>query len=360
MVFGHTPDVGSAHQRSVVVGRSALRSTDTVGEGDEGLIRRYYILPLRAGVRDAQVQEFVDVLSAADRFIPGLLDSSAGLDAGARTVVWENTFVDEPSYSGPYMVHPFHIGAIDGYVMADSPECVTQDIFTVRFQTPDASQRQRTGIRRVLLLNVASDAEASIIKSLATEAAGMASSGFGADDVSWVSAKGRAWSHVWEQAFTDDEQLDRYLQSRDGIACSSVEGFRRLGVELTSLKIFTVPLELTPTELQTPDPMDDDTKPVLHTISARVALDDVDQYVELLERLYDPFMAGCGSPLVSRWRTVNHGFLEAEVQSTWHLDTLAAYSDLRAKTYADPGWNEFVRDAMPLVRGGSRRFHHAI
>ena len=59
------------------------------------MIRRYYILPLRAGVPDAKVHEFVDVLRAADRFIPGLRDSSAGLDLDSRTVLWENTFVDE-------------------------------------------------------------------------------------------------------------------------------------------------------------------------------------------------------------------------------------------------------------------------
>lgn len=98
---------------------------------------------------DAQVQELLGVPGAADRFIPGLRDAAAGLDLATRTAVWENTFVDEPSYSGPYMVHPFDIGAIDDLVMADSPACLTQDIFTARFTTPDATQRHRHGIRRV-------------------------------------------------------------------------------------------------------------------------------------------------------------------------------------------------------------------
>jgi hypothetical protein len=320
------------------------------------MIRRYYILPLRTGIAASRVQELIDVLGAADRFIPGLRDSSAGMDLHSPTVVWENTFVDEPSYSGPYMVHPFHIGAIDNYVMADSPECITQDIFTARYQTPDASQHLRSGIRRVLLLNVATDADVSAMTSLAAQADGMAASSFGADDVGWVSAKGRAWTHVWEQAFTDADQLQRYLRTRDGIACSSLEGFTRLGADLRKLAVFTCPFGLTPVELQSPEPTRHDDEPVLHTITAQVAPEDVDQYVELLERLYDPFMAGCGSPLLHRWRTVDRGYLDVEVHSTWRLDTLAAYSDLRAKTYADPGWNAFVRDAMPLVRGGTRRF----
>jgi hypothetical protein len=188
----------------------------------------------------------------------------------------------------------------------------------------------------------------------------MEASSFGADDVGWVSAKGRAWTHVWEQAFTDNDQLARYLRTRDGVGCSSLEGFTRLGIHLGALKIFTCPFELTPADEQSPAEVPSSDTPVLHTIVARTALGDVDRFVELLERLYDPFMASCGSPLVQRWRTVDDGYLEGEVHSTWHLDSIGAYSDLRAKTYADPLWNEFVRDAMPLVRGGTRRFHHAV
>ena len=41
------------------------------------------------------------------------------------------------------MVHPFHIAAIDNYVMADSPECLTQDIYATRFQT--RTRRNRSG-----------------------------------------------------------------------------------------------------------------------------------------------------------------------------------------------------------------------
>ena len=323
------------------------------------MIRRYYILPLRPDVGDASTQELIDVLAAADRFIPGLRDSSAGLDLGSRTVVWENTFVDEASYSGPYMVHPYHIAAIDNYVMADSPECLTQDIYATRFQTVDATQPLRSGIRRVVLVNVETDADAAAIRAIAEHADGMEGSDFGADDVGWVSAKGRPWTHVWEQSFTDTDQLRRYLATGDGIACSSREGFTRLGVDLRSLHVFTCPFELTPDDRQTPSTTAIPSTPARNTITARLAIGDVDRFVELLERLYDPFMAGAGAPLVERWRTVGQGYPEAEVTSSWQLDSIAAYSPLRAATYADPAWNEFVRDAMPLVRGGARRFHVA-
>ena len=105
------------------------------------MIRRFYILPLKPGLSDAKVKELLRGLDESDLFIPGLVDSSAGVDFDTRTAVWENNFVDEESYSGPYMVHPYHIVTLDNYVMMDSPECVTHDIFTSRFRIPDGLPR---------------------------------------------------------------------------------------------------------------------------------------------------------------------------------------------------------------------------
>ena len=324
------------------------------------MIRRYYVLPLMPGVPDEKVQEMIDVLNAADRFIPGLLDSSAGVNLDSRTVLWENTFVDEASYSGPYMVHPYHIGAIDNYVMPDSPECITDNTYATRYTTSDAAQEVRGGIRRVLLLNVANAADASALEALAGQPQGMAASAFGADDVGWVSAKGRPWTHVWEQAFNDMAQLERYLGTSDGMACSSLEGFASLGIDLGSLKIFTCPFNLSPVEHQSSPAPPQDTAPVLYTITARTAAADADAYVGLLECHYDRFMVEGGCPLLNRWRTVDQGYLEAEVRSTWQIDSLSAYSDLRATTFGDPHWTAFVKEAMPLVQGGSRRFQREV
>ncbi|MXW57803.1 MAG: hypothetical protein F4124_14910 [Acidimicrobiia bacterium] len=324
------------------------------------MIRRFYILPVNPGVPDARVQEMIDVLSAADHFIPGLLDSSAGVDLNSGTVIWENTFVDEASYSGPYMVHPYHIGAIDNYVMPDSPECITDNTYATRYTTPDAAQEVRGGIRRVLLLNASTEADGEALKALAARPQEIAASAFGADDVGWVSAKGRPWTHIWEQSFTDMAQLERYLGTPDGMASSSQEGFASLGIDLGSLKIFACPFELSPVEHQSPPETPPDTDPVMYTIAARTAAADADAYVDLLEHHYDPFMAEGGCPLLNRWRTVDQGYLEAEVHSTWQIDSLSAYSDLRATTISNPHWTAFVKDATPLLQGGSRRFHRAV
>ncbi|MCY3577432.1 MAG: NIPSNAP family protein [bacterium] len=324
------------------------------------MIRRYYVLPLKPEVPDSKVREMIEVLNAADRFIPGLLDSSAGVDFDSRTVLWENTFVDEASYSGPYMVHPYHIGAIDNYVMPDSPECITDNTYATRYTTPDAAQEVRGGIRRVLLLNAIADADGAALNALAAQPQEVAASAFGADDVGWVSAKGRPWTHIWEQSFTDMAQLEHYLGTPDGMACSSPEGFASLGIDLGSLRIFTCPFELSPADHQSPPSPPPDTAPVLYTITAHIAATDADAYVELLERHYDRFMAEGGCPLLNRWRTVDQGYLGVEVHSTWQIDSLRAYSDLRATTIADPHWTAFVKDAMPLVKGGSRHFQRAV
>jgi hypothetical protein len=323
------------------------------------VIRRFYILPLKPGVSDGEVEEFVRALDDSDRFIPGLIDSSAGVDVENRTVVWENTFIDEATYSGPYMVHPYHIATIDGFVMADSPECLTQDIVATRYQLAGAIPQIPKGIRRLVLMNVADGSDVAPIEALAAAPDGMATSVLRPDDVGWVSAKGRPWTHIWEQGFTDPEALHRYLQTRDGVVGSSKEGIGRLGVELEAFKVLTCPFELKPAEAQSPAPMRPDA-PVLYTITAQTSVDDADTYLDLLERCYDPSVANAGGTLLHRWRSVDQAYAETEITSTWRVDSLAAYSDLRAKTYFDPDWNRFVRDAMPLVRGGTRRFHREV
>jgi hypothetical protein len=321
------------------------------------MIRRFYILPLNPGVGEAQVQDFLRTLNTADQFIPGLLDSSAGVDFDSRTVLWENTFVDEATYSGPYMVHPYHAGAIDDFVMADSPLCVTHDIYTTRYQLPGEIPRIEKGVRRLVLMNLAEGADAAALEALAARPQGMATSVFRPDDVGWVSAKGRPWTHIWEQGFTDLEALGRYLATRDGVTTSSLEGLKRLGVDVAGLKILACPFALKPA--QSPVPITVESCPTFYTITARTAPEDVDAYVGLLETCYDPYVAEAGGKLVQRWRTVEQGYGLAEVQSTWEIKSVAAYHDLRLKTGGE-NWKRFVRDAMPLVKGGSRRFYRAV
>lgn len=324
------------------------------------MIRRIYVLPLKPGLSEAEIEEFVTDFGAAGEHIPGLLDSFAGVDLHSNTVVWEMTFRDEETYTGPYMVHPYHIATLDSYLLGDSPERRSIDFGASRYRVSESTPRLQAGVRRIVLLQLPEGTDTSVIEEIAARGDGMATSVFGSDDLAWQSAKGLTWTHIWEQGFTDLAELERFLRTPEGIATSSRDGYRNLGVRVPALRILTYPFELKPA------PSLDDARaegaPVLYTMTARLAPDDVDTFIDLLVREYDPSIARVGGTLLHRWRTWDHSYRDAEVQSTWQLDSFATFKDFRAGTTsgADPSFNRFVLNGMPLVKSGTRRFYRSV
>ncbi len=321
------------------------------------MIRRFYIMPLNHRANAENVARFIADYDACDMFIPGLMASAAGLDEANNTVVWENVFVDEETYSGPYMTAPYHSSTLDSYLMADSPELLTHDIYTVRYEHDGEIPRIEQGIRRLVLMNLGEGTEEAARAALAAPNCDVATAVFSADNVKWVSSKGRAWTHILEQGFADREALDRYLATPLGINTTSKDGMRRLGIDIDALKIFTYPFALK--QPQQPRPPVDDT-PAYYAITAKLALGDVPAYIALLERHYDAHVRDNGGSLVQRLRTVDEGYREAEVQSIWQLPSMAAYSPMRFSTGGDANWLAYVNGALPLVKGGTRRFYRAV
>ncbi len=321
------------------------------------MIRRFYIMPLNHRATPERVAEFIEVYDACDQFIPGLSASAAGLDFGGETVVWENIFDSEETYSGLYMVHPYHGCSLDSYLMADSPELLTHDIFTVRYEIPGDVPRIESGIRRLVLMNISDETESIAEKHLSECAEHAATTVFHRDNVNWVSPKGKAWTHILEQGFADEESLDAYLETAHGIATSSKDGLRRLGIDISSLKILAYPFELK--EPQIPAPLPED-GPAFYAITAQLAPEDVAAYVALLESSYDLHMAANGCKLVQRLRTVDQGYLGAEVQSIWEMPSIAHYNPMRFSTGGDANWNRYALEAMALVKGGTRRFYRGV
>ena len=319
------------------------------------MIRRFYIMPLRYGVDDAKVEEFRKVFDDTDRFLPGLVDSAAGLDYDSDTVIWENNFVDEAAYTGPYMLHAYHAQMLDNYLMADSPECITHDIYATRYTFDTPPPRIESGIRRIVLMKVAEGSDTSAIADMVAKGDGMAASTIGEDNVGWVSFKGRPWTHIWEQTFADETQLDTWLRSRDGLATSSSEAFARLGLPLEKLKIFTY--DFTLKSDAAPAPMPEEPFPTFLTCTMRVAVGDADAFIAAMVADYDPFMADNGAPLTQRLRTVDDTGDYADILSSWSLPSIAAFNPIRFATYPDARWTRFVQEAMPMVVGGTRRFY---
>ena len=318
------------------------------------MIRRQYVLPLRPDASPAVVEEMLEVLRDADRFIPGLLDSSAAVADGGTTVIWENSFVDEAAYTGPYMVHPYHVAAIDDFLMPDSPTALVFRSYAARFTTDDATQTLRSGIRRVVLLSLDSDEQIAAVEALTTDPPSMTTSAFGRDDVGWVSGKGRAFTHVWEQGFVDRDELQAHLDAADG---SGADRLAELGLDDDAMEIFVHPFSLRPTDEQDPPPMPADDVAVLYSLTHRVTSEDAAELLGLLERHYDPFMADNGARLVGRTRSVEGGYPMVEIDSAWELPSLASYNDMRSGLAMATDWGLFVRDSIPLIRGGRRRFH---
>lgn len=321
------------------------------------MIRRFYIMPLNAGLSKEQVDELVSGMNTTDEFLDGISDSWTGLDEDTATAIWENNLINEEMYSGPYMHHPYHAGTLDEYLMGDSPRCWTHDTFTVRYMMDDSQPRPEKGIRRLMLLKIPEEDGTSALEALAASPAHMTASVFKADTVGWVSPKGRAWTHVWEQSFADRDALNSYLQTREGKASASMEGLKRLDVKLDALKIFTYAFDVS--KQKRAQPISDEPFPTFYAINARLKIEDADTFVDLLRTCYDPYVSDAGGKLAHRFRTVASGYPWAEVQSAWELKSVAAFHDLRMKSGSDPRWTKFVTDAMPLILEGSRRFYRA-
>lgn len=321
------------------------------------MIRRIYVLPLKAGLTESEVANFVADFAGAGEHIPGLLDSFAAVDQHSDTVVWEMNFRDEETYTGPYMVHPYHIATLDSYLLGDSPERRSYDFGASRYRIPESAQRLRAGIRRIVLMRLPEGADTSVIEEIAARGEGMATSVFGSDDLAYKSGKGLNWTHVWEQAFNDVDHLERYLKSPEGIACSNRDGFRALGIGVPALRVLTYPFELKP-DSSPPEPQSD-RSPVIYAMTAQLAPENVDTFVDLLVSDYDPPLARFGGKLLHRFRTWDHSSRDAEVQSVWQLDSFEAFKDFRTATSsaADDAFNHFVVNAMPLVKRGTRRFY---
>ncbi|ALJ18867.1 NIPSNAP family protein [Microbacterium sp. No. 7] len=321
------------------------------------MIRRFYVLPIDPGVPDERIDDLVRALGESGRFIAGLHDSFAAVDLHSRTVVWEMTFRDEETYTGPYMVHPYHVATIDDFLLGDSPERISHDYAAMRYRMPEGVPRLERGVRRVLLMNLGEGADAGPLEEYAAAGPHMPLSVLSTDEVVWKSSKGSrglTWSHIWEQGFEDEAALRAYLATPAGIATSNRDGLRRLGVDVRSVLVLTYPFALPPAP---PEPaVPEDAEPSLYTVTARLAPGDVDAYVSLLESEYDVSLARAGAVLRHRWRTIDDGYREAEVQSTWEFPSLEHVKGFRTAMAADPSWNRFVLRAMPLVRGGTRRF----
>jgi hypothetical protein len=196
------------------------------------VLRRYEMYSISPDAAPADVRQLAEAFRQCGRFIPEVLDSAIGTnlsDAPIR-LVWEHAYASPEAYQH-YMVQAFHACILDRYLLADSPErIVTSNDFgagLVGYACDTPVYRLASGVRRLVLLDLAPDASHADVAALADEigrdAPGidglrvsvvaentMASAWM--DGVTPITARPR-WSHVWEQGWDD---LAGYEAYRDG------------------------------------------------------------------------------------------------------------------------------------------------
>ena len=210
--------------------KAALLRAGRVGsEALTHVLRRFEMYSLRDHASPDAVARLRTALRDCARFIPEVLHSAIGTNLSSAPVdlVWEHAY-DSPEAYRRYMVHPFHACVLDRYLLRDSPERVVSDndlgagLLGYECDRPDFFLR--AGVRRIVLLQIASETTAADLAALATrlrdaqtEAPELAVSIFAEntfanrwfDGVTPITPPSR-WTHLWEQGFRSADELSRY------------------------------------------------------------------------------------------------------------------------------------------------------
>jgi len=209
------------------------------------VLRRLELYSIRTDAPRRRVKALETACARCGRFIPEVLHSRVGWNLSDAPVqlVWEHAFVSADAYQ-KYMVHHYHAGVLDRYLLHDSPERVVIDndlgAGLVGYECDGPVFDMSTGVRRLVLLRVDRRATPTAISRLTetlsqgpTDDDRMKLSVVGAntlgaawfDGVTPVAGRPR-WTHVWEQGFLDPDGLEAY---RDGP--SVLAGAERRGWE---------------------------------------------------------------------------------------------------------------------------------
>lgn len=186
-----------------------------------GTLRRFEMYGFRDVTTPEQVEELARVLRDTGRFIPEVHDSATGRNRSDVPValVWEHSYESPEAYER-YMRHPFHICVLDRYLLPESPECITESrrelrLGLVGYEVDGHPFRRRGGVRRIVALKLdpgADPADAgAFLRALErrTETVPELRVSVVAPNSMGLEWFPDAWTHVWEQAYDDDEAMAR-------------------------------------------------------------------------------------------------------------------------------------------------------
>jgi hypothetical protein len=204
----------------------------------DAVLRRFESYAFADRTTPEQIGELTRVLQRAGEFIPEVLYSAVGRNESEADVelVWEHAY-DGPDAYARYMCHPYHICELDRYLLPESPECITAPrprlgLGLFGYEVEGEPFRVDRGVRRVVAMKatpgVASEAWDSFAVELETRTAhvaGLRVSVVAANTMGlewWPSG----WTHVWEQAFDDDDTMRRAREEeRTLLAAGPLDGW---------------------------------------------------------------------------------------------------------------------------------------
>jgi hypothetical protein len=177
------------------------------------MLRRLETYGFHPDTTPEQIDELARVLRRTGWFIPEVLDCAVGLnrsDAGVD-LVWEHAYESPDAYAR-YMCHPYHICILDRYLLPEAPECITASrrelqLGLMGYEVEGARFRRHGGIRRIVALQVASDADDFDAFAADLEARPGLAVSIVAPNTMGLEWFPTGWTHLWEQAYDDDAAM---------------------------------------------------------------------------------------------------------------------------------------------------------
>jgi hypothetical protein len=206
------------------------------------MLRRFEMYALRGDADPAAVQRLERAFLDCGQFIPEVLHSAVGTNRSAAPVqlIWEHGYESAEAYQR-YMVHPYHAGLLDRFLLADSPErIVTENDLgagLVGYACDDDSYAMTGGVRRVVLLGLADGADlgriVTALRDAPEQAPEMTLSVVGSNTMGSAWFDGvtpltppSVWTHVWEQGFATDDDRRGYLDGPSPLAAAERAGWK--------------------------------------------------------------------------------------------------------------------------------------
>jgi len=307
--------------------------------------------------------ELARVLRRTGVHIPEVLDAAVGRNRSATDVdlVWEHAYEDPAAYA-QYMCHPFHICVLDRYLLPENPECITASrrelqLGLLGYEVEGAPFRVDGGIRRVVAMKTAADADPVTVHALLAELNARVGAvpevlvSVAAENTMGLEWFPDGWTHVWEQAFADEDAMGRVAEHDAALLAASPMGewldvWYEIDTEPAGGDL-DVALAAPPAG------------PVYMVDAVDVAPPDADRYLDAFERLYLPGARRRGMDLVACWHTPRTIGEAVTVFVVFAVGTWAEWEQARNAAVVDPALPEWLSARAEMMQRGSRRFVNA-